>query len=404
VKTNPSAEPPLEMVPFAESGNAFIDIPVLEAPAREAAKPWRAEIYRDYSALEMAWRQLEETGHSTVFQRYNYATAIYDAAAATGAAEPLIVAVSKEGGGIAWLLPLCIRRQGKAKVISFADLGLADYTAPLMAPDAPLDHDSVIAIFKSVFTALPSCDLISFEKLAEDVQGVKNPLLLLQGLEPFHEKCHGIRLSEPWPDLAPKIMQRTLYKTIKRQRRNLEKVGKIKIASNDSHETLVPAMEQLLAMRRARFKAMGLTMPAVWEEFYRILVTREDKNVRASLKMLTVDDQPIAGCFGITCDKTYYALLSTFQMEKWESFRPGLQLFDVMLTEFSQQAGNGGYFDFTTGDEIYKGRLGADTRTLYDWRGVRGLKGLPYYMAWCIKVHCRRYPHLFAILKKMRRA
>src|SRR4051812_8674505 len=118
MKTNESPESTLRMMPFAEASNAFVDISVQETPAARA-KQWHAAVYNDYSAVEMVWRQLEKTGGCTVFQGYDYAAALYDAASSTGAAEPLIVTVSREGGGINWILPLCISCQGKLRVISF---------------------------------------------------------------------------------------------------------------------------------------------------------------------------------------------------------------------------------------------------------------------------------------------
>ena len=397
MKANQRSEPMLGVAPFGDTS-------VHEALATEITKSWRAEVYRDYSVLELAWRQLEKNGHCTVFQGYDYAAALYDAASSTGAAEPLIVVVSKEGGGIAWILPLCISRNGKLKVISFADLGLADYAAPVIAPDAPSDRLSIMAMLKAVFAALPQCDIISFQKLANEVQGIQNPFLFLQRLHQFPEKSHGIRLTEPWPDLARKIMQRTLYKTLMREKKRLEKAGKIEVEYCNTPETIEPALKTLITMRHERFKSMGLTMPQVWENFYRTLVMRKDRKIYASITTLTANGQPIAGCFSLTRDKTHYALLSTFKAGEWESYRPGIQLFDSMLTKFSQQTGNDGYFDFTIGDEVYKGRLGADTRVLYDWMAIRSLKGLPYYMTWRIKSACRRYPRLFDILKKARQS
>ena len=139
MKANQRSEPMLGVAPFGDTS-------VHEALATEITKSWRAEVYRDYSVLELAWRQLEKNGHCTVFQGYDYAAALYDAASSTGAAEPLIVVVSKEGGGIAWILPLCISRNGKLKVISFADLGLADYAAPVIAP---LCRSVTLSVFKN---------------------------------------------------------------------------------------------------------------------------------------------------------------------------------------------------------------------------------------------------------------
>lgn len=401
MKTNRYSETLLERVPFAEAGNAFPDVSAgHDKPATE--KHWQAAVYHDYSALKTAWQQLEKSGYCTIFQVYDYVASLYDAASSTGAAEPLVVVVSQKNGGIAWILPLCMHRRGKLRIISFADLGLADYAAPLIAPNAPSDRDSVMAMLKTAFAALPPCDIINFQKLTGDVQGIQNPLLFLQGLEQFPVKCHGIRITEPWPTLARKIMQPNLYRTIKRERKRLEKAGIIEIGHYDTPETIEPELKTLFTMRQERFKSKGLgTIPPVWESFYRTMTVRKDRRLYTSITTITVSGKPIAMCLGLTQGKTYYALVPTFKMGEWERYRPGMQLFDFMLTKFAERAGNDGYFDFTTGDEVYKGRMGADTRVLYDWMAPRSLKGVSYYLAWRIKSHCRQYPRIFALLKRM---
>ncbi len=386
----------------AETAGVFVNTAFnREIPVKKKEKQWRATIYHDYAALETAWRQLESSGHCTVFQGYDYAASLYDAASSIDTAKPLIVAVSKGDGGIAWILPLCIYRRKNLRIIGFADFGVADYIAPLIAPDAPSDHDSVIAMLESVFAALPPCDLINFQKLVANVENVSNPFLFLQGLERFPVECHGIRITEPWPELAHKIMQRTLRNTIRREKGRLEKKGIIAIEHCDTPETLEPALKQLITMRQERFRMIGLPeMQPVWQDFYRILAMREGRKIYAGITTMTVNGQPVATCFGLTRGKTYYALLTTFKMGEWEHYRPGIQLFDILLTKFAEQTGNDGYFDFTIGDEVYKKRLGSDTRLLYEWMAVRSLKGLPYYMAWRIKRYFRRYPRIFMILQK----
>lgn len=389
--------------PVIGTVNAFVEFDTdRKHYVAETTKSWCVTLYNDYAELEGAWRQMESWGHCTVFQGYDCAASWYDAASSSGTAEPLIAVVSEESGGTVWILPLCISHHKKLKIISFADLGVTDYAAPLIAPEAPSDRGSVMAILKAVFAALPPCDLISFQKLSTKVQGINNPLLYLQGLERFPVGAHGIYISEPWPKLAPKIMQRRMYNTIRQQRKKLEKKGNVAIECYDTPETMKPALERLIAMRDARFKKIDRPeMPLLWKNFYRNLITHERRKLYTAVVTMTVNDEIVAACFGIACGKTYYALLSTFKMGNWERYRPGIQLFDIILTKFAEQTGDGGYFDFSIGDEVYKKRFGSDSRLLYEWMAPRSLKGLPYYTGWRVKSFIRRYPPIFKALQKV---
>ncbi len=372
------------------------------AAAIDAPDKWIARLFTDYRELESQWRQMEMQGHCTVFQTYDWAACWYDAAASCAEAEPLIITASKgESGKPVWILPLCLYKKNGIKIISFADLGVADYAAPVMAPGAPQNEHAIRELIRQVLAALPPCDLILFEKLAADIGGIANPLLHLRGLNEFPAGCHGIRLDGPWPELAEKIMQRRLRSTIRQQKKRIETEGKVTFEYNTSPEAMTSLMAALLEMRRERFRLTGLSdMPQMWIDFYQNLVTRQSRAFSASIVTMSVEGQAIATCFGLTMGNTYYGILPTFEMGKWDSYRPGMLLFDEMLTRFAAQTGGSGYFDLTVGDEVYKKRMGCQSHPLYQWMRPKSVKGLAFFLALRAKAWLRRHPALFEKIKR----
>lgn len=388
----------LEDIASATASPFMGNLPDQKATAISASA-WKVTVHNHYAELEAIWRRMETEGHCTIFQTFDWAACWYDTAISSGETEPLIVVVSREESPV-WILPLCLHRKKGLRIITFADLGVADYTAPVMARGAPSDQKTVRAMLKAVFAALPPCDAISMEKIAEKVNGVPNPLLLLRGLEIFSVRCHGIRLLKPWPELSEKIMQRRLYSIIKRQRNKLASQGEIKIEHHYSPEALSPILDELMELRRARFGAIGLPdMPPIWKRFYRQLVMRQCKGFNATITTLTVSGEAIAICFGLTRGNVYYGILPTFKLGKWERYRPGMLLFNAMLTSFAEETGGEGYFDFTVGDENYKKRFGAESHPLYEWMAPRSVAGLVPYAIWRAKAAIRRHPRLYAALK-----
>lgn len=386
----------------------------LAAMEEEAGQPgagiqtkerWAVKIYNDHQKLKTLWRQFELSGYCSVFQSYDCAAAWYDAAILSGAADPLIVVVSEKEGEVMWLLPLCLsRHKGRKglKVISFADLGVSDYAAPLIAPNAPADRKSVLSMFKAVRSALPPCDLIHFQKLVSGVQGLSNPLLLLSGQEIFPAKSYGVRITEPWAEQARQVMQPRLRSTIKQKKTALNKKATVAFSHYDDPESLRPALERLMEMQGERFKTLGLpVMPALWRRFYQVLAERDNRKIAVSITEMTIDGEVVAACFGLMRGKTYYMLLTSFKMGAWESYRPGMLLFDYMLTRFAEQTRYDGYFDFTVGDEVYKKRFGCDSHLLYEWMQPQRFKAVLYYITWRLKAFLRRYPELFIRLQKL---
>ncbi|GEM_PF-898574 len=374
--------------------------PVAAAPV---SGKWKVSLHDNYYGLESIWRRLETEGHCTVFQMYDWVACWYDTVVSNSEAEPLIAVVYKEDSSPAWILPLCVHYKNSLKIITFADLGVADYTGPVMAPGLSRNKNVIREMINAVIRALPSCDVINFQKISDRIDGVPNPLLHICGVKRFSVQCHGISLTEPWPQLGDKIVQRRLWTTIKRQHGKLAKCGAVAIDHHTGAQNLAPFLETLMDLRKARLGTIGLPdMQPVWKNFYRNLIARQGNAFSPTITTLSVGGESIATCFGLVRGKTYYAILPTFKMGKWESYRPGMLLFDAMLTSFAEQTQGQGYFDFTVGDENYKKRLGCESHPLYELTIPRSIKGVPVYILWRFKVFARRYPRLLEAAKDIR--
>ena len=183
----------------------------------------------------------------------------------------------------------------------------------------------------------------------------------------------------------------------------IQKIGAVVVEHSESFEELGPLLKKLIVMREERFRAVGRPdMPPLWKNFYYALATRQSRTLRASITTMKVSDEVVATCFGLTRGNTYYAILPTFEMGKWQNYRPGMLLFDAMLTSFAEKVNYDGYFDFTVGDETYKKRFGCESYSLYEWMTPRSLRGLAYYVTWRAALRLRRYPRVLGVLKACR--
>jgi len=384
------------------SGNPALDPENLKpkAEVQVASGPWQVRVYNNYADLEPVWRRMESNGFCTVFQTYDWAACWYETAISHTDAKPLIATVSPEGGDPVWILPLCLYRQKGIKVISFADLGISDYAAPVIAREAPSDRKSIKNMLEAVLGALPPCDLVNFQKISEKVEGRSNPLCFLHNLKRFPADAHGIFMRESWPALAEKIVPPHIRSNIRRRKKLIKKEGETSLDRHVSPDALGPLMDKLIAMRNARFSAIGKpAMPAMWHNFYQSLARRKDRTLDISITTMTVAGETIATSFGILRGKVHYGILTSFEMGRWSRFGPGILLHDAILNRFSEQMEDG-YFDFTIGDEVYKKDFGTESHPLYEWMTPRTVTGLFPYIFWRTKLVIRRYPRLLAILKK----
>lgn len=359
------------------------------AAAGTASSPRTIALHRDWQKLETEWRQLEEGGHCTVFQTYDWASTWYESTSRHGVAEPLIVTVS-DAQGLVWLLPLCRHRWKGLNVISLADLGVSDYGGLVMAPGDRISAQEVPALLADILKALPRSDMLHFQKLQRHIEGRPNPLLQMRHLVPMRESCYGIQVNRPWAEMAQDVMQSRLRSTIRQQKRKITATGPLSLEHYDDPESITSAMDVLWAMRQRRFDEIGREeTPQVWRDFYFGVAKAPKRRLDVSVTVLKVGETPIAASFGLMRDKAYLSVMPTFAVENWGRYRPGMLMFDAMLEEFGPKTDFQGYFDFTIGDEPYKQRFGATGSPLFETMIPRSLKGALAHLYWRFKVSRR---------------
>lgn len=358
-------------------------IPALVAGHRKVA------LHHDWVPLEKAWRKLEQDGRCSVFQTYDWVAPWYANAAKYRLAKPLIVTVSDDSG-IVWILPLCRHRRRGLDFISFADLGVSDYAGPVMASDDRIGPEALPGVLREIRRVLPRCDLVRFQKLPERIEGRPNPLLQIGRTVAMRESCYGIEVRRPWGELAKDIMQSRLRSTIRQQKKKIAAIGPISLEHDSDPRSIGTAMEVLFKMRRGRFERIGRPeTPEVWRNFYSNVAQNPERSLDVCVTTMRVGDTPVAVSFGLTRGKAYHVIMPTFAAEEWESYRPGMLMFDAMLEEFGPSANFEGYFDFTIGDEPYKQRFGAKGSPLMECMVPRSLKGTLAFLYWRMKASRR---------------
>ncbi|MDM7932739.1 GNAT family N-acetyltransferase [Tabrizicola sp.] len=349
-------------------------------------------VHHDWKALEPDWRKLEEDGHATVFQTYDWASAWYANTSKHGLAKPLIVTVA-DAGGIVWILPLCRHRWKGMNFISLADLGVSDYGGVVMARDDRISSAEVPGVMSDILRALPRCDMVHFQKLQQQIEGKPNPLLQVGHVVAMRESCYGIDVRRPWGELSKEIMQSRLRSTIRQQKKKIAAIGPISLEHVSDPQSIGSAMDALFKMRRGRFERIGRPdTPEVWRSFYSDVARNPERTLDVCVTTMRVADTPVAVSFGLTRGKAYHSVMPTFAAEEWEAYRPGMLMFDAMLEEYGPRMGFEGYFDFTIGDEPYKQRFGAIGQPLMECMSPRSLKGALAFLYWRAKAARRHRP------------
>jgi CelD/BcsL family acetyltransferase involved in cellulose biosynthesis len=147
----------------------------------------------------------------------------------------------------------------------------------------------------------------------------------------------------------------TYFKTTRRSRRKLDTLGQVRFMVQNNPNDIIRTVKLLLAQKRRKYGSHYVPpaiMPA-FEEFYRRIALTHLQNSRSVAASLCVDDTAVATGFGMLQHKRFYILMLGHETGEWAPLSPG-RLFIWELVRWCIEQGVE-TFDFTIGDEDYKG-------------------------------------------------
>ncbi len=344
----------------------------------------------EVEAVRPQWQELERHGISTVFQSEAWLLPWCRLISPKIRAGVIFITVRDGSGRVTMFLPLCLRRSHGLSIVEFADGGLADYAAPLMAKE--LAADDFQQIWETILGRLPKTDLIRFEKLPGHVAGYTNPITLLPWVHKMDNfAAWGVSLPSCRGDYDKTVRSRD-KKEIRRKRKNLiEALGDISLIHGNTGSEKRHIFDTLRSHRRARFGKLNrfdILNDPDYLQFYEEQVMGSGVAVVSALK---AGDKLIATMLGVYYQNAYLLLMHSFDSGV-ESLSPGIVAIDEMT---SYLIGKGTtYFDFTIGSESYKKQFGVNKSSIYTGTLARSLKGMLYLSA---------YRFTYAVYQKLKR-
>jgi CelD/BcsL family acetyltransferase involved in cellulose biosynthesis len=358
--------------------------------AASSATSFRVEFIRDWSH---AVRFRDNAGDATSFQHRHWLDAWYSA---FDTLAPLIAVISDTAtqGHVA-LVPLICREENGIRLVEFADLGVSDYNAPILAPNAPHDVTGMRAMNSALLAALHRLpdrpDLIRLKKMPAEIQGRPNPLAasgwagscslngnLVEVGDDFGAYRHSIRkmqLPRCWRvftrfpgarfQIATTVDEALRFLDVMdvQQHERMNKLGQRFVLDDISHA-----------------------------RFYRAVVRRGVAEGYAVVSALICDDGIIATTMGLR-DGNHYSLLRTSNAGgQWSSCSPGLLCVEQTMAALHGLGVRN--FDLSIGNYDYKRRFGARPLPLTDVSIALSWRGVPYALRDRVARRLRRYPWL----------
>jgi len=358
--------------------------------AASSVASFRVEFIRDWS---QAVRFRDSAGDATSFQHRHWLDAWYSA---FDTLAPLIAVISDAAtqDHVA-LVPLICREQNGIRLVEFADLGVSDYNAPILAPDAPHDFAGVRAMNSALLAALHRLpdrpDLIRLKKMPADIQGRPNPLVALGWTGSCSLNGNLIEVDgdfEAYRCSIRKMQMPRCWRVFTRF-----PGARFQVATTvDEALRLLDVMD---VQQNERMKKLG--QPFVLDDishasFYRDVVRRGVTEGYAVVSALICDDGIIATTMGLRNGNHYSLLRTSNAGSQWSNCSPGLLCVERTMAALHELGVRN--FDLSIGNYDYKRRFGARPLPLTDVSIALSWRGVPYALRDRVAQWLRRYPRL----------
>lgn len=314
-------------------------------------------------------------------------------------------------------LPIAMRRVGGLRAAEIADLGVADYQAPLLGPSAPAfaDAGGAAAIAVALRQALPDVDLLRFEKMPAAIGDRANPLAHL--VQAHASRFSANRLQVPDTVEAFIASRGKKYrKEAERCFRRIAEAGEVRFERASSPDEIAAAYAQLEAWQSMRHNEAGHVYAlddADLSRFYRDLAlagagVREGAGAGAgsepfaSLFTLSVGDRFVAILYGVEHAGTFTLLRIADAGAEWKHVSPGrLVVIETMRHMVARGVRD---FDMGIGDYPFKRWIGCSSELLFDAEIALTWRALPLVAAAAARRRLRESPHMLALVRRLRGA
>ena len=354
------------------------------------------------------WRQAASrlsVGHRTAFQHGYWLGAWYEAFHGFA---PLIALISDAATGkdIA-VVPMISHIRRGIRIVEFADLGVSDNNAPILALDAALDVAAADAIGKALIDALRALpdrfDLLRLKKMPAQIGGNPNPLVSLGRIGSCSLNGNLVLTGDDYEDYQASIKRMQMPRCWRVFSRHAG--ARFEIATDVARaRELLDVMDVQQQSRMRKLGSRFVLNDETHAQFYREVARQGVADGYAVISALVCDEAVVATTLGVRFGATYFLLRISHAGESWSSCSPGLLVTERTMAALHAEGVR--RFDLSIGNQDYKRRFGAAKVALTDVSIALSWRGAPYAWRDHTAQNLRRYPRLAAFasraIRKMR--
>jgi CelD/BcsL family acetyltransferase involved in cellulose biosynthesis len=362
---------------------------------------WQVTVDRSWQDAASRWRPLFDRPQFSPFQTERWLSRWYASFAGRADIEPLLIHVAAADGTPALALPWIIQTGGRLRTIAFADLGITDYSAPVLGPAAPASPAEAKALWGAVRAALPPADLLQLEKLPETILGMPNPLLASLRGQPSNLFGNLVRIDTDW-DSWLHSFDKSFRKELARFWRVFTRDPSARFVVASTPDEALEIYRLLEIQQSERIHALNLPYqldePA-YRDFYRALLLDGLQDGSVVLSALMAGDELVGSLFGLRQGEHYAMVRTSSALDGWGNCSPGRLVIERTMAALFEKGVR--TFDFTIGDYSHKRAFHVAHVALVDVQHGLSWRGWPSMGYAGAKAYVKQRPGLERWIRKV---
>ena len=324
----------------------------------------------DFSGNE--YRELFKKSSATAFQSPVWLEELYKQLAPNRGATKVVITGRNYGdGSLKFVLPLITRKLKGIILLESADLGVCDYSAPIVHQDY-LDQLALTDDLKSqIKKEIGKYDILRL-KPVRDQSRMEWELFFEGEFEQLDFSSHEAALGEEYADwreenFEPKLRKKIDY-NLRRIHNHHDSVSFDLTPANECGEII----SKIQSLRAGRFEGDPIQQDFVLS-FYQKIAEQGQLEGFARTYVLKADGNFVGALFGLTNDKTHHGMLMACDYDAFGKFGPVFGMIDLLMADWHKDGGR--ICDFDIGDEDFKPKYGTKPVKLFKMTEAVSPKG-----------------------------
>lgn len=224
-----------------------------------AGRTFTVETFDEPAHIEALWRDLQDKGVSSPYQRYDWVRAYVDSCARVEGFAPRILVFRDASGRAVLLLPLAVRRQRGLCVARLIGGKQANFGLGVWTPEAAPSPLELKALLRDIGARQLGLDAYLFSNLPLSWRGVANPLAG-DGL-PSPSDGYRLSLDRDAEATTKRAFGADTRKKLRAKERKLKELGEVRHVIAASPDVVERVLTSFFEQKRERFQHLGIPNP-----------------------------------------------------------------------------------------------------------------------------------------------